>query len=129
MPTDPTALAAQWSGLTICMVIRRYAALCPGAWADNRSRRERRLNAAREHVSPLLISELKPAQPELFRSNTHWPYFDRLRKQDPVSYVKDSMYGPYRSETKYNDIMDVETTRCFLRQPCSAAASFASARI
>jgi len=68
-----------------------------------------RLDAAREHVRSLPLSELNPAQPELFRTDTHWPYFDRLRKEDPVHYVKDSMYGPYWSVTKYNDIMDIET--------------------
>jgi cytochrome P450 len=68
-----------------------------------------RLAAAREHASSLPLSDLNPAQPELFRADTHWPYFDRLRKEDPVHYVSDSMYGPYWSVTKYNDIMDIET--------------------
>ena len=68
-----------------------------------------RLDAAREHARSLPLSDLNPAQPELFRTDTHWPYFDRLRKEDPVHYVNDSMYGPYWSVTKYNDIMDIET--------------------
>ena len=68
-----------------------------------------RLDAAREHARSLPLSDLDPAQPELFRTDTHWPYFDRLRKEDPVHYVSDSMYGPYWSVTKYNDIMDIET--------------------
>jgi cytochrome P450 len=68
-----------------------------------------RLDAAREHARALPLSDMNPAQPELFRTDTHWPYFDRLRKEDPVHYVNDSMYGPYWSVTKYNDIMDIET--------------------
>jgi cytochrome P450 len=68
-----------------------------------------RLDAAREHARSLPLSDLNPAQPELFRTGTHWPYFDRLRKEDPVHYIGDSDYGPYWSVTKYNDIMDIET--------------------
>ena len=55
------------------------------------------------------LSDFNPGDPELFRSDTLWPYFDRLRKEDPVHYCKDSMFGPYWSVTKYNDIMDVDT--------------------
>jgi cytochrome P450 len=72
-------------------------------------RAEASLDAAREQVRALPLSELNPAQPELFRNNTHWPYFDRLRKEDPVHFTADSMYGPYWSVTRYNDIMEIET--------------------
>src|SRR6201990_943304 len=78
-----------------------------------------RLDAAREHARSLPLSDLNPAQPELFRTDTHWPYFDRLRKEDPVHYCKDSMFGPYWSVTRYNDIMAVDTTH----QVFSSAAS------
>jgi cytochrome P450 len=64
---------------------------------------------ARERVFTLPLEDLDPGHPELFRSDSHWPYFDRLRKEDPLHYTKDSMFGPYWSVTKYNDIMDVET--------------------
>jgi cytochrome P450 len=66
-------------------------------------------DAARERASALPLADFDPGHPELFRSDTHWPYFDRLRKDDPVHYTKDSMFGPYWSVTKYKDIMDVET--------------------
>lgn len=48
------------------------------------------------------------SQRELFRSNTMWGFFDRLRKEDPVHYCKNSRFGPYWSITKFNDIMEVE---------------------
>ncbi len=67
------------------------------------------LDAARERAMSLPLSEFDPGDPELFRSDTHWPYFDRLRKEDPVHYCKASMFGPYWSVTRYNDIMDIET--------------------
>jgi cytochrome P450 len=66
-------------------------------------------DAARERANSLPLSEFDPGHPELFRSDTHWPYFDRLRKEDPVHYCKDSMFGPYWSVTRYNDIMAVDT--------------------
>jgi cytochrome P450 len=67
------------------------------------------LEAARERAYSLPLDELDPGDPELFRTDTHWPYFDRLRREAPVHYCKDSMFGPYWSVTKYNDIMDIET--------------------
>jgi cytochrome P450 len=65
--------------------------------------------AARERAYATPLSEFDPGHPELFKTDAFWPYFDRLRKEDPVHYCKDSMFGPYWSVTKYNDIMDIET--------------------
>ncbi len=65
--------------------------------------------AARELASSIPLGQFNPGDPELFRSDAFWPYFDRLRKEDPVHYCKDSMFGPYWSVTRYNDIMDIET--------------------
>jgi len=65
--------------------------------------------AAREMAQSTPLAQFNPGDPELFRSDAFWPYFDRLRKEDPVHYCKDSMFGPYWSVTKYNDIMDIET--------------------
>ena len=64
---------------------------------------------ATERAWSLPLEEFDPGDPELFQSDTHWPYFDRLRRDEPVHYCKDSIFGPYWSITKYNDIMDVET--------------------
>src|SRR6202522_3189208 len=65
--------------------------------------------AARERADAIPLEELNPGDPGLFRDNTFWPYFDRLRREEPVHYCRDSMFGPYWSVTKYNDIMDIET--------------------
>jgi cytochrome P450 len=77
------------------------------------------LDAARERAMSLPLSDFDPGDPELFRSDTHWPYFDRLRKEDPVHYCKHGMFGPYWSVTRYNDIMDIETNHAVF----SSAAS------
>jgi cytochrome P450 len=68
-----------------------------------------RLEEARERAYALPLAEFNPGDPELFRSDTLWPYFDRLRKEEPVHYCRDSIFGPYWSVTKYNDIMAVDT--------------------
>ncbi|MBR1089687.1 cytochrome P450 [Bradyrhizobium manausense] len=66
-------------------------------------------DALRERASSLPLEQFDPGDPELFRTDTFWPYFDRLRREDPVHYCKDSMFGPYWSVTRYNDIMEIET--------------------
>jgi cytochrome P450 len=62
---------------------------------------------AKAYATPLEV--LDPAQPELFRNDAMWPYFDRLRAEAPVHYTPESAYGPYWSVTRYNDIMAVDT--------------------
>lgn len=55
------------------------------------------------------LDELDPAHPSLFEHDRFWPYFERLRNEDPVHYTPDSMFGPYWSITRYADIMYVDT--------------------
>lgn len=55
------------------------------------------------------LSTLDMSRGERFRDDTIWPFFERLRKQDPVHYCPDSLNGPYWSVTKFNDIMAVDT--------------------
>ncbi|MDA0272479.1 MAG: cytochrome P450 [Proteobacteria bacterium] len=57
----------------------------------------------------LPLDQLDPAHPSLFEHDKFWPYFERLRAEDPVHYCSDSMSGPYWSVTKYQDIMHVDT--------------------
>ncbi len=64
---------------------------------------------ARARAYSMPLEEMHPGDPELFLNNTHWPYFERLRREDPVHYCADSEFGAYWSVTKYNDIMAVDT--------------------
>ena len=63
------------------------------------------------NVDPYALSldQLDPAHPSLFEHDKFWPYFERLRVEDPVHYCADSMSGPYWSVTRYRDIMHVDT--------------------
>jgi cytochrome P450 len=64
---------------------------------------------ARLEAHSMRLEEIDVSRPELFRSNTMGPYFERLRKEDPLHYCAHSRVGPYWSATKYKDIMHVET--------------------
>ncbi len=44
-----------------------------------------------------------------FTTDTLWPWFERLRAEDPVHYTAQSEYGPYWSVTKYADIVQAES--------------------
>ena len=70
---------------------------------------EARQRAARENAYATPLSEFHPGNPELFRSDTLWPYFERLRNEEPVHFCSTSPVGNYWSVSKYNDIMHVET--------------------
>jgi len=64
---------------------------------------------ARAKAYSMPLDEFHPGDPELFRTNTHWPYFERLRAEAPVHYTPDSEFGAYWSVSRYNDIMAVDT--------------------
>jgi cytochrome P450 len=81
---------------------------------------EDHLAAARSRAYGMPLDAFDPGHPELFRDDTFWPYFERLRREEPVHYCRDSMFGPYWSVTKYNDIMQVETSHAIY----SSAAEF-----
>jgi cytochrome P450 len=78
---------------------------------------------AREEAYRQPIETLNPAQPELFQQDAMWPLFERLRKEDPVHFTRESDYGPYWSITKYNDIMAVDTNhQVFSSEPAITIA-------
>ncbi|MEM7002062.1 MAG: cytochrome P450 [Pseudomonadota bacterium] len=73
-------------------------------------RSSRRLRMAPDPRDPVDIplAELNVANPELFRSQQVFGYFERLRNEAPVHYCPQSQYGPYWSISRYQDIMDVD---------------------
>ena len=64
---------------------------------------------ARERAYSMPLADIDVSNPELFRTDTMWPYFERLRKEEPIHFCAQSRVGPYWSVTKYNDIMAVDT--------------------
>ncbi|MDB5466895.1 MAG: cytochrome [Phenylobacterium sp.] len=71
--------------------------------------REARAKEARERAYATPLEDFNVGDPELFRTDTHWPWFERLRAEEPVHWCKDSEFGPYWSVTRFNDIMTVDT--------------------
>jgi hypothetical protein len=78
-------------------------------YVEEAPRTSERLRAARETAYSMPLADFHPGNPELFRTDTIWPYFERLRKEAPVHYCTTSPVGEYWSITKYQDIMHVET--------------------
>jgi cytochrome P450 len=58
------------------------------------------------HSVPL--DRIDVSDSELFETDTHWGYFERLRREDPVHYCARSHFGPYWSVTRYHDVAEVE---------------------
>jgi cytochrome P450 len=56
------------------------------------------------------LAQLDPSKGDLFEKDIHWDYFARLRRDDPVHFTPSSDFGPYWSITKFNDIVQVETS-------------------
>jgi cytochrome P450 len=68
-----------------------------------------RLRLAREEAYSTPLKDFHPGAPRLFRDDTLWPWFERLRKEEPVHYCTNAPIEPYWSVVKYNDIMHVDT--------------------
>jgi len=62
---------------------------------------------AREDAYSRPLDGIDVSVPELYQDDVYQPYFERLRREDPVHYCADSMFGPYWSVTRYKDIMTV----------------------
>ncbi|MDO9248281.1 MAG: cytochrome P450, partial [Phenylobacterium sp.] len=66
---------------------------------------------ARARAYSMPLDDINPTDIELWRTETMWPYFERLRKEDPVHLHPAEHHedGAFWSVTKYNDIMAVDT--------------------
>jgi cytochrome P450 len=67
------------------------------------------LHQAREEAYSTPLKDFHPGAPKLFQDDTLWPWFERLRKEEPVHYCTNAPIEPYWSVVKYNDIMHVDT--------------------
>ena len=65
-------------------------------------------SAASRDAEAVPLADLDVSRPERFLSNTHGPYFARLRREEPVHYCRRSAYGPYWSITRLDDIIAIE---------------------
>ncbi|MGD1935635.1 MAG: cytochrome P450 [Candidatus Phaeomarinobacter sp.] len=56
-----------------------------------------------------LSSATNIAEPDVWLNYEYFPIFEKMRAEDPVHYCAESIYGPYWSVTRYEDIMAVDT--------------------
>ncbi len=63
--------------------------------------------ASDAYTTPL--DQIDVSNPRLFQDDVYHPYFERLRREDPVHYRRDGLYGSFWSVTRFKDIMTVET--------------------
>jgi cytochrome P450 len=61
-----------------------------------------------EDAYSLPLDRIDVSDPKLYQDDVWYPYFARLRDEDPVHWCPESPYGPYWAVTKYKDIMQVE---------------------
>ena len=54
------------------------------------------------------LEKINPGHAPRFQQEAFWPYFERLRKEDPVHFTPEGEFGPYWSITTWNDIMTVD---------------------
>ncbi|MDT0496160.1 cytochrome P450 [Algiphilus sp. W345] len=66
------------------------------------------LRAAADRAYSMPLEQIDPSDPTLQQDDTHAPYFARLREEDPIHHTADSLFGPFWSVTRYDDIMHVE---------------------
>jgi cytochrome P450 len=64
---------------------------------------------ARERAYSTPLKDFNVADVSHFTSDSLWPWFERLRKEDPVHYCAQSEFGPYWSVTRFHDIVAVDS--------------------
>src|SRR5579872_4781452 len=66
---------------------------------------------ASEDANSIPLGKLDVSNPKLYQDDIWYPYFERLRQEDPVHWCENGMYGSYWSVTRYRDIMQVDTNQ------------------
>ena len=54
------------------------------------------------------LEAIDVADAELYSTDTHWGFFERLRREAPVHFCAESDFGPYWSVTRHADVIAVE---------------------
>ena len=54
------------------------------------------------------LEDFNLSDPHIFQQDAHWGYFERLRREAPVHYCRESKFGPFWSVTRFQDILHVD---------------------
>jgi cytochrome P450 len=66
------------------------------------------LERATKHANAQRLQDIEISHWDLWQNDVVYPYFARLRNEDPVHYAAASRYGPYWSITRFDDIKAVD---------------------
>jgi cytochrome P450 len=64
---------------------------------------------ARARAFSVPLDEINVADDQLYRTDTHWPYFERLRRDAPVHRYDHPDFGRFWSISRYHDIVAVDS--------------------
>src|SRR5580704_13710525 len=67
------------------------------------------LEAARAEAYSTPLDQIDVSLQGRFVTNTFWPFFERLRAEDPVHYGVSPEFGGFWSITRFEDIIAIET--------------------
>jgi len=67
------------------------------------------LEAARAEAYSTPLDQIDVSLQDRFVTNTFWPFFERLRNEDPVHYGVSPEFGAFWSITRFEDIIAIET--------------------
>ena len=74
----------------------------------NATDHELTLSQARDHAYSIPLEHIDVSHWNLFRDDTLWPYFERLRREKPVHFHEHSKVGPFWSVTAYDLIKAID---------------------
>ncbi len=64
------------------------------------------------------LEQIDVSDPRLYEQDAWRPFFERLRKEQPIHYQANSAFGPFWSVTRFEDIVAVDSNHeVFSSQP------------
>ncbi len=63
---------------------------------------------AREQANSMPLEDIDVTDWSLYKTNTHWPYFERMRRDAPVYFHERSRVGPYWSITGFHEMKQID---------------------
>jgi len=66
------------------------------------------LEQARSDAYGQPLEDLNVTHWDLWQNDAVYPYFERMRREDPVHYTAESRYGPFWSVSRFEDMKEVD---------------------
>ena len=108
----PAVAVGRQTGVFVCtypVAAQASQQGAPSRHEADHGRRRKHGGPGQERAYSTPLEKFHVADVNHFTSDTHWPWFERLRREDPVHYCPDSEYGAYWSVTRFQDIVTVDS--------------------